>query len=186
MLRLTVVLAALPTGVLATPLRVTDVFFNFNAGAFLAPGEQFSGVLEFLAFGYFQAPVTLVVDVNTERNGTGVVDSTTFTVQPSNFPWNAFAVMPYSFPGGLSDPGILDGTFSIGFRLTAGDLDLQLLYADVTTNTGQSISFSPDSVFIPEPIPEPASLPLVGLALVVGAFMRRTRPPKRRWEVVAR
>jgi hypothetical protein len=161
---------ALATSVEAVPIPVgttpaDDLIFNFNFPAMLA-GAPYVPVAIVANLTGLTLGDTLFVDVFKGLNGTGGVD---FFAGPISCTMcgNGQVQITITYSSGAS-ADILDGVFSVGFRLGSGAMDLTSIVATATNSAGASLTL-PGT---PVSVPEPGTMSLVLLALAVMARKR--------------
>jgi len=161
---------ALTTPVEAVPIPIgtspaNDLIFNFNFPAMLA-GAPYVPVVILANLSGFTPDDMFFLDVFNGLNGTGGV---AFFVGPVTCGpcGNGQVQVQITFnPGAPAD--ILDGVFSVGFRLGSGAMDLSSIVATATNVAGASLTL-PGT---PASVPEPGTMSLVLLALAVMARRR--------------
>jgi hypothetical protein len=161
---------ALAAPVEATPIPIgttpaDDLILNFNFPAMLA-GAPYAPVMIVANFTGFTTGDALLVDVFKGLNGTGGVDFSAgpVTCGPCG---NGMLQITITYNLGAS-ADVLDGVFSVGFRLGSGAMDLSTIVATATNAAGASLTL-PGT---PVSVPEPGTMSLVLLALAVMARRR--------------
>lgn len=145
-----------------------DLIFNFNFAAVLAgaPYSQLSIDIDLTGFSSGDA---FFMDIFKDLNGGGGIDLPfgPLTCGPCGSGVVHINVL-YTSPG---SPDILDGIFSIGFRLGSGAMDLTSIIATATNAAGASTTL-PGT---PISVPEPDTMSLILLALAVMTHKRTFR-----------
>jgi hypothetical protein len=161
---------ALATSVDAVPIPVgttaaDDLIFNFDFTTMLA-GAPYTEVTIVANLTDFTFGDSLFLDVFKDVNGTGGVD---FFVGPiaCTICGNGQVQIQITYNLGAS-ADILDGIFSVGFRLGSGAMDLTSVVATATNAAGGFVTL-PGT---PVSVPEPGTMGLVLLALAVMARKR--------------
>jgi hypothetical protein len=162
-LALTASVEAVPIPVGTTP--ADDLIFNFNFPAMLA-GAPYAPVAIVANFTGFTFGDALLLDVFKGVNGTGGVD---FSAGPvtCTICGNGMLQITITYNLGASTD-ILDGIFSVGFRLGSGAMDLTSIVATATNAAGDSLTLPGTPVSVPEP-------GTMGLVLLALALMARKR-----------
>jgi hypothetical protein len=167
---------AMSTSVAADPIPIgttpaQDLIFNFNFPAVLA-GAPYSQVSIDIDLSGFSVGDAFFMDIFKDLNGGGGIDFSfgplTCTICGSGF---VHINVLYDYPAGL--PDILDGIFSIGFRLGSGAMDLTAIVATATNAAGGSITLPGAPISVPEP--DTMSLLLLALAAMAHKRMYRRR-----------
>lgn len=161
---------ALTTSVEAVPIPIgtspaDDLIFNFNFPAMLA-GAPYAPVVIIANLTGFTLGDAFFVDVFKGLNGAGGVD---FSAGPITCTMcgNGQVQITITYSLGAS-ADILDGVFSVGFRLGSGAMDLTSVAATATNAAGASLTLPGTPVNVPEP-------GTMGLVLVALAVLARKR-----------
>ena len=148
------IVSASVAGATAIPFgsSANNVIFNYDFSG-QTPAPPYASVTIDTKFAGFTAGETLVRDFFGGLNGTNFLFSTTFTA-----PGNVTEVSTSS-----SNPAFLDGLFSVGFHMTSGAADITSTQACAPSDNACRTA---SNIVQGTLVPEPASLALVGLALV--------------------
>ena len=158
-----------PTG--ATPS--SDLIINFDYGAAGVHPGPYVSVDVFLGFNPPFAGSTVAIDLFGDLNGVDLLDST--VTAPFFSTTNVYQV-----------PGVFDGVFSIGVRVTAGTAELDFANSlatwisidnstnPPTTTFGTTGEVTGQIVTNPGGVPEPSTLALMTIALGTGARRAKT------------
>jgi len=158
---------AVTTSAHADPIPVgttpaNDLIFNFDFTPLLA-GAPFADVKVVANLTGFTVGDLLFLDVFKNVNGTGGVDLAVGPVSCTICGSGAVQITIDYMSGSSAD--ILDGIFSIGFRLGSGAMDFASIAATATNATGGAVTV-PGA---PASVPEPSTISLFLLALAVMA-----------------
>ena len=129
-------------------------------------GAPYTGVSIIANLTGFTIGDALVFDVFNGLNGTGGVD---FFLGPVSCALCGNGMLQITIMyNSLASADVLDGVFSVGFRLGSGAMDLTSVIATATNAAGASLTL-PGT---PVSVPEPGTMSLVLLALAAMARKR--------------
>jgi len=148
-----------------------DLIFNFDFTSALA-GAPFADIKIVANLTGFTMGDALFLDVFKNVNATGGVDFSVGPVSCTICGSGQLQITLDYVSGSSAD--ILDGIFSIGFRLGSGAMDLTSIAATAANAAGGTATLTGAPTTVPEP--STISLFLLVLALMAGRHLRTKRP----------